>query len=126
MPDRRFRSKYGQVTGPEYSRLRFQEQLEDWLSLEALHYVFTRTPAVSEQGKPIKHSDFEYLVQVAPDAAANQLIDEAAAFFQGLPERDRRRAEYAEQQRKENKAAVAAHVRRKRTSTPAHPLLPGM
>jgi hypothetical protein len=126
MADRTFVSKYGAFTGPEYFRRRFNEQLENWLSPAALHYVFTRIPAVDDYGRPIVHSDFEYLDRVNPEAAANQLIAEARAFFDGLPERDRRRAAYVKQQRIENQAAVAAHVRRRRNTKPHTPPIPGM
>ena len=126
MADRIFVSKYGAITGPEYFRRRFNQQLEDWLPPAALHYVFTRTPAADENSRPIVHADFEYLARVNPEAAANQLITEAHAFFDGLPERDRRRAAYAKQQRIENKAAVAAHVRRRRHPKHHTPSIPGM
>lgn len=85
MADRIFVSKYGAITGPEYFRRRFNQQLEDWLPPAALHYVFTRTPAADENSRPIVHADFEYLARVNPEAAANQLITEAHAFFDDIP-----------------------------------------
>jgi hypothetical protein len=120
-------TKYGRVTGREWIRRRFYAEFDDWLTPSALHYIFTRTPAVDANGVPITDADFEHIARYHQHAAHNQLISEAKAFFAALPERDRRRADYAALQREQSRAAVKAHVtsarRRKHSATP---LLPGL
>ena len=125
MADRTILTKYGRITGQQWIRQRFYEQFDDWLTPQALHYIFTRTPAAAEDGTPIVHPSFERLVFVNPAAANNHLIGEANAFFDELPQRDQRRITRAAQKAAANKAAVKAHTT-KRKHKPNTPLIPGI
>lgn len=125
MPEPLLNTKYGRVTGREWIRRRFYAEFDDWLTPSALHYIFTRTPAVDANGIPITDADFEHIARYNQPAAENQLITEGNAFFNALPGRDRRRADYAAQQREQSRAAVKAHVssakRRRHAATPTFP-----
>lgn len=118
-------TKFGRVTGRDWIRRRFYAQFNDWLIPQALHYIFTRTPALDHNDKPIHDSDFEDLVWWQPDSARNQLISEANAFFTDLPERDRRRVDFVKQEREQSRTAVKAHVSRRRKHVKP-PTLPGL
>lgn len=124
-PCRTLRTKHGRLTGQQLIRARFYQTLDDWLTPQALHYIFTRTPALDHNDKPIHDSDFEDLVRWHPDNARNQLIGEANAFFADLPERDRRRVDFAKQEREQSRTAVKAHVSRRRKHVKP-PTLPGL
>jgi hypothetical protein len=116
-------TKYGRITGQQWIRRRFYEQFNDWLTPQALHYIFTRTPATTEAGTPIVHASVERLCLINPEAAENHLIGEANAFFDELPARDQRRRRRAEQKAAANKAAVRAHAAKRK---PLSPLIPGI
>lgn len=126
MPEPTLNTKYGQLTGREWIRSRFYAEFNDWLTPQALHYIFTRTPALDHNDKPIYHPDFENLVRWQPDAARNQLIGEAHAFFAELPERDRKRADFQAQQRQQVRDAVKAHSTKRRRKHAQPPIIPGL
>lgn len=107
-------------------RCRFIKDLNDWLTPQALHYVFTRTPAATEDGKPIFDPDFERLARFDPQAADNHLIAEGNAFFDALPERDRRRIEYQATQREQARIEAKAYARARRQRSTTPPTIPGL
>lgn len=107
-------------------RCRFLRDLNDWLTPQALHYVFTRTPAATEDGKPIYDPDFERLARFDTPAAENQLIAEGNAFFDALPERDRRRIEYQATQREQARIEAKAYARARRKRSTPPPTIPGL
>lgn len=118
-------TKYGRVTGREWIRRRFYAEFDSWLTTSKLHYIFTRTPAVDANNTEILDPQFEDLARYQPSTALNQVIGEADAFFAALPERDRRRADFAQQQREQSRTAVKAHVSRRRKHVKP-PTLPGL
>ena len=119
-------TKYGRVTGRELIRRRFHAELDTWLTALKLHYIFTRTPAVDANNIEIFHPEFEDLARYQPAAALNHVIGEGNAFFAGLPERDRRRADFAKQQREQSRAAVKSHVTSQRRKHLKPPIIPGL
>ena len=125
-PCRTLRTKHGRLTGQQLIRARFYETLDDWLTPQALHYIFTRTPAVDHNNRPIHDPEFENLVRWHPQAARNQLIGEANAFFAALPERDRKRADFADQQRQQDRSALATHTAKRRRKNAQPPTIPGL
>lgn len=118
-------TKYGRVTGREWIRRRFYAEFDSWLTTSKLHYIFTRTPAVDVYNTEILDPQFEDLARYQPAAALNQVITEGNAFFAGLPERDRKRADFIKQEREQSRAAVNAHVSRRRKHTKP-PTIPGL
>jgi hypothetical protein len=125
-PEPTILTKYGRVTGREWIRRRFYSEFDEWLTTSKLHYIFTRTPAVDGGGREIFHPEFEDLARYQPDAALNQVIGEGNAFFTALPERDRKRVDFAKQQREQSRAAVKAHVTSRRRKHLKPPTIPGL
>lgn len=125
-PSRTLRTKHGRLTGQQLIRARFHETLDDWLTPQALHYIFTRTPAVDHYDRPIYDPEFENLVRWHPQSARNQLIGEANAFFAALPERDRKRADFADQQRQQAREVIATVVAKRRRKNVQPPTIPGL
>jgi hypothetical protein len=125
-PSRTLSTKHGQLTGAQLIRARFYETFDEWLTPQALHYIFTRTPAVDHNDKAIHDPEFENLVRWHPQAARNQLIGEANAFFAALPERDRKRADFADQQRQQDRSALATHTAKRRRKNAQPPTIPGL
>lgn len=125
-PSRTLSTKHGQLTGQQLIRARFYETFDEWLTPQALHYIFTRTPAVDHNDKPIHDPEFENLVRWHPQSAQNQLIGEANAFFAALPELDRKRADFADQQRQQDRGAIAAHLAKRSRKHLKPPTIPGL
>lgn len=113
--------------GNDLMRRRFMAQLDDWLTPEALHAIYTRRPA-DDQDDPA----FAELLCVCPDAADLQLLVEEAAFFWDLQQRDRDRAAQAAREQQHLAAFIAdSHRhgrpgRRRKPSAPPRPTLPGL
>ena len=92
-------TKWGRLTGAQWHEARYQHELAEWLTDEALHYIFTRTPyhriEYNQHGKEIREEiiDFEFrcLLEDDPDAAHAQLLEEKAAFYADLKVRLARR-----------------------------------
>lgn len=125
-PSRTLSTKHGQLTGTQLIRARFYETFDQWLTPQALHYIFTRTPAVDHNDKPIHDPEFENLVRWHPQSARTQLTAEANAFFAALPERDRKRADFADQQRQQHRSAIAAHLAKRSRKHLQPPTIPGL
>jgi hypothetical protein len=88
-----FNTKFGRVSGPEWIRLRFLEESEKWLTDEALHYCFTRTPYYDANGSEIHDTSFLRLLRESPAEAAKQLSQECDAYLNHLAVGDKQRAE---------------------------------
>ena len=125
-PSRTLSTKHGQLTGAQLIRARFYETFDEWLTPQALHYIFTRTPAVDHNDKPIYDPEFENLVRWHPQSAHNQLIGEANAFFAALLERDRKRTDFADQQRQQDRSAIAAHLAKRSRKHLQPSTIPGL
>ena len=84
-------TKWGRLTSQQYQRRRAQAELEEWLTDEALHYLFTRTPYKDADNHEIIDRDFRYLLQCDPEAAQAQLQREERDYHAWLAEHDCRR-----------------------------------
>jgi hypothetical protein len=91
-----FNTKFGRVTGPEWIRQRFLEEAEKWLTDEALHYCFTRTPYYDANGREIHDTGFLRLLRESPGEAARQLSQECDTYLNHLAVGDKQRAEQEE------------------------------
>ena len=91
-----FNTKFGRITGPEWIRRRFLAQAEEWLTDEALHYCFTRTPYYDANGNEYRDYDFIRLLRESPSEAAKQLSQECDAYLNDLAVSDKQRAEQEE------------------------------
>lgn len=84
-------TKWGRITSQQYQRRRAQTELEEWLTDEALHYLFTRTPYKDADNHEIIDHHFRYLLQCDPEAAQAQLQREERDYHAWLAEHDCRR-----------------------------------
>ena len=91
-----FQTKFGRVTGPEWISRRFLAAAEEWLTDEALHYCFTRTPYYDANGHEIHDTGFLRLLRESPCEAARQLSQECDAYMNHLAVADRQRGEQEE------------------------------
>jgi hypothetical protein len=110
------------------ARRRFLAALDEWLTPDALHCIYTRRPA-----EAFDDPAFTELQQLSPDAADLQLLLEEHCFFWDLQQRDRDRAAQAAR----DQQALADYVtdahrngrpgRRRRKPQPStHSTLPGL
>jgi hypothetical protein len=86
-------TRWVRLTGSEWIHRRFTEALNDWLTPEALHHIYCRTPYDDGRGNVITDPAFAYLLRDNPAAAFQQLEHEAVAFRIDQAIRDRKRAE---------------------------------
>lgn len=105
-PEPTLLTKWGRLTSQQYQRRRAQVELEEWLTDEALHYLFTRTPYRDADNQIVDHH-FRYLLQQDPDAAQAQLQREERDYYAWLAEHDRHR----HRETVDQAAACAAYVR---------------
>jgi hypothetical protein len=105
-------TKWGRVTGQQWLRLRYLEELNEWLSDEKLHYIFTRTPFRDECNREIIDYRFREELIRDPYSAAWQLRQEEAAYYADLQIR------YQQQHQDQQKLARQGkdYVKRKRRS----------
>ena len=91
--ERRFRTKWGMLTGSEWIEARYREQLNKWLTPEALHYIYTWTPFCDANGEQVHDLEFLRLLHQDKDEAWAQLRREEVAFRLELAQMRRRRQE---------------------------------
>ena len=107
-PEPTLLTRWGRLTSQEYQHRRFQAELEQWLTDEALHYLFTRTPYKDTDNHEIIDHHFRYLLQCDPEAAQAQLQREERDYHAWLADHDRHRHREAA----DLAAASVAYVRR--------------
>ena len=98
-PEPTILTKWGRLTGAQWLEARYQHELAEWLTDEALHYIFTRTPyhriEYNQHGKEVRVEiidwEFRRLLEDDPEAAQAQLLEERAAFYADLEVRRTRR-----------------------------------
>jgi len=81
MNDPTIHTKYGRVTGQQWFALRTQEAINEWLTPEALHYIFTRTPEKNGENREIIDWKFRVLLSENPSEAMLQLKGEEIDFY---------------------------------------------
>lgn len=106
-PEPTLLTKWGRLTSQQYQRRRAQVELEEWLTDEALHYLFTRTPYRDADNHKIIDHHFRYLLQQNPAAAQAQLQREERDYHAWLAAHDCHRHRAAA----DLAAASAAYVR---------------
>ena len=98
-PEPTILTKWGRLTGAQWLEARYQHELAQWLTDEALHYIFTRTPyhriEYNQRGQEVRVEiiDYEFrcLLEDNPEAAHDQLMQERAAFYADLEVRRTKR-----------------------------------
>ena len=98
-PEPTILTKWGRLTGAQWLEARYQHELAQWLTDEALHYIFTRTPyhriEYNHRGQEVRVEiidyEFRYLLEDDPEAARAQLLEERTAFYADLEVRRTKR-----------------------------------
>jgi hypothetical protein len=127
-------TKWGRITSQEWIRKRQQEELDRCMGPEQMHYVFLGIPFRDANGIEIVDHEFRALLQDNPSAAMSQLECEFHAdrarqsqrAAQALARREAAEATKAaaDAQRKADKAAVKAFVKRNANTARTHQQLP--
>lgn len=83
-PEPTILTRWGRLTGVQWLQARYQHELAEWLTDEALHYIYTRTPYINANKQEIIDYSFRNLLEADPEAARLQLADEETEYLQWL------------------------------------------
>ena len=83
-PEPTILTRWGRLTGKQWLQRRYQHELAEWLTDEALHYIYTRTPYVNAYRQEIIDYPFRDLLETDPEAAQLQLAEEESQYIHWL------------------------------------------
>lgn len=99
-PEPTILTRWGRLTGTQWLQRRYQHELAEWLTDEALHYIFTRTPYMDAYRQEIIDYSFRDLLETDPGAAQLQLAEEESRYLhwlaQHLENRKREEAQFGQ------------------------------
>ncbi|MCE2836525.1 MAG: hypothetical protein LW834_06695 [Cyanobium sp. 49614_E6] len=94
-PEPTILTRWGRLTGTQWLQRRYQQELAEWLTDEALHYIYTRTPYMDAYRQEIIDYPFRDLLETDPQAAQLQLAEEENQYLCWL-------AQHLENRKQEN------------------------
>ena len=83
-PEPTILTRWGRLTGKQWLQRRYQHELAEWLTDEALHYIYTRTPYMDAYRQEIIDYPFRDLLETEPEAAQLQLAEEESQYLHWL------------------------------------------
>lgn len=83
-PEPTILTRWGRLTGTQWLQRRYQHELAEWLTDEALHYIYTRTPYMDAYRQEIIDYSFRDLLEADLEAAHLQLAEEESQYLHWL------------------------------------------
>jgi hypothetical protein len=118
-------TRWGRLTGAQWLQRRYQHKLNEWLTDEALHYIYNRIPYHDHNKQEIVDLVFLDLLETDPDVAATQLLSEERQYLEWLVQhQEHRKHEMAQAEGAKTRWVHGRHRRGKKAakSTPASQL----
>ena len=99
-------TRWGRLTGPQWLQQRYQHELDEWITDEALHYIYNRIPYHDDNRQEIVDLAFRELLETDPSAAASQLLSEERQYLEWLLQHQ----EHQKQEKAQAKGAITRWV----------------
>ncbi len=118
-PEPTILTRWGRLTGTQWLQRRYQQELAEWLTDEALHYIYTRTPYMDAYRQEIIDYPFRDLLETDPEAARLQLAEEESQYLHWLAQHlENRKQEDAQFGRAKAEWIHGRHRRARKKSPP--------
>ena len=124
-PEPTILTRWGRLTGAQWLQRRYLHELDEWLTDEALHYIYNRIPYHDHNRQEIVDLAFRDLLETDPSAAATQLLSEERQYLEWLVQhQEHRKQEEAQAEAAKTRWVYGRHRRDKKAakSTPASQL----
>jgi hypothetical protein len=122
-PEPTILTRWGRLTGAQWLQRRYLHELDEWLTDEALHYIYNRIPYHDHNRQEIVDLAFRDLLETDPSAAATQLLSEERQYLEWLVQhQEHRKQEEAQAEGAKTRWVHGRHRRgRKRSESRPQP-----